>query len=421
MTAPRPKSIVNQSEVLLSILAIGAVVAAVKLTPLEDRTTCFLLLIFASAAPYVVRAAIRPNAARARGGSKQTSVFARLVTKMVGLCAIYAAIALVYFTFPSFSGKLTLPLLNLIREFWIVLVIVAPLYVWLTDRSMNEPEDGLFYVGRLVVAPRRPIKWDLVKQYLLGWAVKGFFLPIMIGFAYDDIDWLLSMNFSEELRKSRAYYDVVYRGLYFVDVIYASAGYLFTMKLISAEIRSTDSTVGGWFVCLICYPPFWDFVSDNFLNYGGNYYWDQWIGWSDLLWFVWGTVILALVVIYVWGTASLGIRFSNLTNRGIVTAGPYRWVKHPCYVAKNISWWLISIPFVAGDTTSQCVRGCLALSMLNLIYYFRAKTEERHLLKDPAYAEYAAWIRSNGLMAILSSRVRLLAPSFAPDAEQVRE
>jgi protein-S-isoprenylcysteine O-methyltransferase Ste14 len=415
MTAYKPKSIVAQREVILSILAIGIVIVASKFTQLSDPTTCLSLLIFASASPHAVRAAVQPIVAPGLGHSVQVSIGARLATKIIGLCAIYATIALSYFTFPAFSGKLAVPLVNLIREFWVVLAIAAPLYVWLADRNMSEPEDGLFYVGRLLVAPRQPVRWDLVRQYLLGWIVKGFFLPIMIGFAYDDVNWMLSMNFSEELQKSRAYYDIVYRGLYFVDVIYASAGYLFTMKLISAEIRSTDSTVGGWTVCLICYPPFWDFVSDNFLNYGNDYYWDQWVGWSGPMWFIWGTVILVLVFIYVWGTASLGMRFSNLTNRGIVTAGPYRWTKHPCYIAKNISWWLISIPFVAGSTVSECVRGCIALSLLNLVYYLRAKTEERHLLKDPTYVEYVEWIRANGLFAAMSNRVRLLLTGFGPE------
>ena len=39
-------------------------------------------------------------------------------------------------------------------------------------------------------------------------------------------------------------------------------------------------------------------------------------------------------------------RFSNLTHRGIITNGPYRYSKHPAYLAKNLSWWLVSMPFM---------------------------------------------------------------------------
>jgi hypothetical protein len=29
------------------------------------------------------------------------------------------------------------------------------------------------------------------------------------------------------------------------------------------------------------------------------------------------------------------------------------------------------------------------------VYYWRARTEERHLMADPAYQEYAAWMERN--------------------------
>lgn len=89
---------------------------------------------------------------------------------------------------------------------------------------------------------------------------------------------------------------------------------------------------------------------------------------------------------------SFGTRFSNLTNRGIVVHGPYRFLKHPAYVAKNLSWWLISIPFVAHGSIQENARACLLLGVMNLVYYLRAKTEERHLRADPAYRIYVRWI-----------------------------
>jgi hypothetical protein len=53
-------------------------------------------------------------------------------------------------------------------------------------------------------------------------------------------------------------------------------------------------------------------------------------------------------IIYVWSTAVFGLRFSDLTHRGIITNGPYRWVKRPAFLTKNLSWWMISVPFIAG-------------------------------------------------------------------------
>ena len=41
------------------------------------------------------------------------------------------------------------------------------------------------------------------------------------------------------------------------------------------------------------------------------------------------------------------------------------------------------------------------LAGVNVIYYLRAKTEERHLSRDPVYREYAEFIREHGLFSYL--------------------
>ena len=58
------------------------------------------------------------------------------------------------------------------------------------------------------------------------------------------------------------------------------------------------------------------------------------------------SAMLLGVGVYAWATLALGLRASNLTNRGIVTTGPYRWLRHPAYVAKNLSWWIGATPLV---------------------------------------------------------------------------
>jgi len=42
------------------------------------------------------------------------------------------------------------------------------------------------------------------------------------------------------------------------------------------------------------------------------------------------------------------------------------------------------------------VRNTVLLGGVSLIYYWRAKTEEKHLSEDPAYREYAAWMNEHG-------------------------
>lgn len=102
---------------------------------------------------------------------------------------------------------------------------------------------------------------------------------------------------------------------------------------------------------------------------------------------------------YALSTISFGLRFSNLTNRGIITSGPYRFTKHPAYITKNLSYWMVSVPFVEPLGWQVALMHCARLVAVNLIYYTRAKTEERHLMRDLDYRAYAEWIAQHGLFA----------------------
>ena len=125
----------------------------------------------------------------------------------------------------------------------------------------------------------------------------------------------------------------------------------------------------------------------------------DWLHPWPILFVSWGFAILVLHVVYVWSTASFGCRFSNLTNRGIIVDGPYRYLKHPAYVSKNIAWWLMAVPFVAQATWPAALRACICLALTNLIYVIRAWTEERHLMRDPAYVVYCQWMKEHSLWA----------------------
>ena len=107
-------------------------------------------------------------------------------------------------------------------------------------------------------------------------------------------------------------------------------------------------------------------------------------------------------------TVSFGYRFSNLTHRGIVTHGLYRLTKHPAYVTKCLSFWMMAIPFIPAQGWDEAARQSLALAGISLIYWLRARTEERHLSRDPVYVEYALWIEKNGIFRLVGRAIPLL-------------
>ena len=142
--------------------------------------------------------------------------------------------------------------------------------------------------------------------------------------------------------------------------------------------------------------------------------WGDLVGGHSVLYAAWGTAILACLVVYSLSTVVFGLRFSNLTHRGIITSGPYRYTKHPAYIAKCVSFWLISVPFLSNHGLKAAIAQSLMLVASNAIYFARAITEERHLARDPTYREYQAYIRRHGLLARVS---RLLGLQQPPGSE----
>ena len=111
-----------------------------------------------------------------------------------------------------------------------------------------------------------------------------------------------------------------------------------------------------------------------------------------------GAVLVALTAIYAWSTVAFGIRFSNLTHRGILTHGPYAVSRHPAYLSKNLFWWIAIIPVLSTGTWVDAARSTILLGAVSGVYYWRARTEERHLSADPAYREYSEWMARYGLV-----------------------
>ena len=208
---------------------------------------------------------------------------------------------------------------------------------------------------------KRPTDWSALVAHARGWAIKAFFLPLMFVFANEFLAkvWAHASPTAGFEQLFSFGIDL----LYLIDVLLAVAAYTLTLRLVDSHIRSAEPTVAGWVVCLLCYPPFWEVIGAKYLAYDqDDVYWGHFIGGYPILYVLWGSAILALVAIYVWATMAFGLRFSNLTNRGIITSGPYRWVKHPAYLCKNLSYWLISVPFLTSSDWSVAVKSCLLLA-----------------------------------------------------------
>jgi protein-S-isoprenylcysteine O-methyltransferase Ste14 len=90
-----------------------------------------------------------------------------------------------------------------------------------------------------------------------------------------------------------------------------------------------------------------------------------------------GGLVLAAVA-----TAFLGRSIGLVAaNRGVRRSGPYRWVRHPMYVAQAVA--------AAGFVLCHpCTRNLVVLLTAVAVFHARAVAEERLLARDPAYRAY---------------------------------
>ncbi|MFW6077121.1 MAG: methyltransferase family protein [Hyphomicrobiales bacterium] len=327
----------------------------------------------------------------------------RVVVKLLGLWLTLALIALAYWALPEYGGEFYDPFYDLMKLIAPVFALGSIPYFFCVDRRMRDPYDGYWLTGQLLTGnlPERPDDIAKLKHHALAWLIKAFFLPLMTVFLHGNIEWMRDTDVN--LALSPDSFGWWLRLAFFIDVAYAAVGYLLTLRVLDTHVRSANPLLLGWVVAIVCYPPFWNLLEGQYLRFSGAETWEFWLSVSPILYTVCGALLLALIFFYAWSTVAFGLRFSNLTHRGIITGGPYALTKHPAYVSKNIFWWLSAMPFVAGNGWEFAVKACLLLGLVNLIYLVRARTEERHLASDPVYAAYAAWIRENGVVARLTS------------------
>ncbi len=284
----------------------------------------------------------------------------------------------------------------------------------------------------------RRIKNKRVKTTLLGIIVKGFFTPLMIGFFSGHTNTIVDMwmrhkhaapfkfvpqpswNTIQQVKAWWAYVmlrlpemlptgtdvsglfapstwtrtdiswglDLMYNFVFFVDCGWALFGYSSESRWLGNKTRSVEPTFFGWAVCLACYPPFNNVLGTYLpLESGPGR-----IASED-----WHLVLRAATVflfcIYSSATVAFGFKFSNLTNRGIVSRGPYAYVRHPAYLTKCTAWWLEHIP-------TMTLTKAFFLTLLCCVYSLRAWTEERNLGQDPEYLAYkkkVPWVLFPGI------------------------
>jgi len=286
-----------------------------------------------------------------------------------------------------FSGALYRPwALWFVDYYWLAFTLAGPFYFFEhRGRFLLSNDKYQALVAFLFASVMRrfgvAVVWSpLVRLGLLTVVLKLFFLPYIVTWGIENLirlwqaahlaQWtLLNMN------------HLLIESFLFIDVAMFGIGYLVESERLNSEIRSVDPSWFGWLVCLWCYPPFNSF---SFLPFDKTLFPIKietiesvrlvFNGCEGVLWFI-----------FAWASVSLAFRASNLTVRGVVCHGPYRWLRHPAYAAKLAVWWIQGVIF--GEFTLGI------LLAFTWIYGLRAWTEEQHMSFDPEYANYCSKVR----------------------------
>jgi len=264
-------------------------------------------------------------------------------------------------------------------------ILLIPFYATFNDRI--ETKSRLVWRALSKLHDRSPTPAERVA--LLATMVKVFFLPLMAVWMFDNFANL--HHYGEIFLRDGNFfpdgYWMLFNFILFVDVTFFTLAYSIEHPKLHNEIKSVEPTILGWVVALICYPPFNGMTNEVLGWYSSDY------PEIHTLWlrYVAAIAMLTLMFIYLWATIALNIKASNLTNRGIVTGGPYAYVRHPAYIAKNLAWWIGAMPILYGfwfKGIPEFFYALFCVAAWTYIYYLRAMTEERHLMQDPDYQAY---------------------------------
>lgn len=281
---------------------------------------------------------------------------------------------------------------------------VAAVFIFASTRILGPSRHGDYQFGLLAFGRLHEIEWRTLRDSIIVWLIRGFFLPINF------IELVLALKtlrgHTLELLGGPwvvgEYYLLIM--LYALIIAAVIPGYLFGSRLMRTETKAVSHSWFGWSVTLACYSPFVGAFFGAWFDYNPGTPNPRWLTpWVahlqsvPVILMLVGAGILLLTLIHLWGEAQFGLRSSNLANRGIITTGAYRFTRHPVYVSKCIAWLLIWMPFASGIGLVDDARLTVLWFGVCVIYGLRALAEEQLLASDPDYVAYALWMDDHGI------------------------
>lgn len=280
-------------------------------------------------------------------------------------------------------------------------------WVWKLIKKLNP-----FNFNKSILKPEE-------KLVVLIMLVKFVYIPLMFTWFFTNLESLVNtisniyiyLQYKQTNYPNDTFVNFYFRHIhwllfnlfFFVDVAIFLFWYTVELDVLKNKIKSVEPTLLWWFVALACYPLLNNYTniilgwhSSNLPNFV-RYFWDKVIFYNltMIFWFI----FLMLIFVYVWASVALWFKASNLTNRWIVSTWPYKYIRHPAYISKNLARIVWALPVIISIFFQNQFDFKIFLTVLfsligwSLIYHLRSLTEERHLMQDPDYIQYSQKVK----------------------------
>lgn len=411
-----PPSCVGWIDPFIGLIVIFVIFLGLRHLPL-DQLSNGMLAFYMLAGTGIVLGAIEilraPWRRQAPSSEPLSVILHRAGIKYIGFIAGMAFIGFLYWLFPEYRRPYYKHFFDLVEMVLPYIPFIFAFYFVYAEWRFPAEKDGSWMAGMFVLGRWSEIEWFTLQQNVLGWLVKGYFLPIMVG---DMIGILPIYRYENwaiwELSFDKAF-ELLFRSLVSLELVFVVVGYAMGCRLFNSHIRAVENTMLGWVAALVTYGPFLSLTFSRYFDYRSDKIdWNHWLLNDPIMYKVWGVTIIVLMLIHMWCDACFGLRFSNLTHRGIVTNGCYRFCKHPAYLIKNVRWWMVSVPFISVTGFEDGLRNSLILGAVGLLYMVRCYAEERLLSRDPVYQEYGLWMDKHSWLSFVGRLVPFLSYEY---------
>ncbi len=341
-------------------------------------------------------------------------------TKYLGILFGVLLILFFYWLIPEYQNfKYT----ETIREAkYIFLPFFLPisfLLVLITEYLLGEKKDGTYNMGLFASLQFKKINWATFRDGLLEWLVRLVFLTLNLTTAVMLVGNLRTKGMPF-VADNFALNVIGLEAIIFLTLLFTILpGYVFSSRLINTQVKKIDSTWFAWVITLICYQPFIQPIFGNIVKYGpdlslynGSPVWVALAQNIPFLLYGLGIFIVLSAFVHLWAEAIIGIRSSNLTNRGIITNGPFKYTKHPVYVSKCFGWGFAVLPFVNSFNTLDSIRLGILFCLMCGIFIGRSIAEERYLAQDEDYVKYALYVDKYGVFAWIGRLIPCMSFSW---------